>query len=404
MGKENYMVVNMDQTYRSVRKTDYLVVGAGAAGCTFGFLMKRAGADVLLLEMQDAEKREKLCAGILENRAEEAFCNIFGATVDEAGLSPMRVENLCLRNGTHEYRRAMLVRKPSDVTGSATFRLEKSQASSVRNYLRAGGKALAKKVLKEALGYDLGKDFTYRVLPRKRIDNYIRDRFLAEGGQIFHHTIICSVSVSKGMAECIDLHTKQSFTVRFRYIVGADGAMSSVRRLFGKRQQRAALAIEAVVPLVRRETVISFVPGFQGYCWYAPRGEDATIGCGFHNLGDNQFEICKKRLTAFCEDMGIAIPSRLRGAFLPAGGEALLQPEKNAFLLGDAAGLNDAFTGGGIHYAMLSAQALAAYFTEGVPYEDAMKHHVAFVRKNAEHVKEYCALACTVISNFGKKT
>ena len=35
-----------------IRETEYLVVGAGAAGCAFGFLMERAGADVLLLEMK----------------------------------------------------------------------------------------------------------------------------------------------------------------------------------------------------------------------------------------------------------------------------------------------------------------------------------------------------------------
>ena len=394
----------MAQRKSKVRKTEYLVVGAGAAGCTFGFLMKKAGEDVLLLEMQDAEKREKLCAGILENRAEAAFADIFGLTVDEAGLITMPIENLYLRNGSHEYRRSMTGRRPAtNVTEPAEFQQQFSVANSIRSYLRTGSKFLAKKVLKEALGYDLGKDFTYRVLPRKHIDNYIRDRYLAEGGQILNHTKLCSVNVNEGLAECIDLHTKEPFTIRFQYIIGADGALSSVRRLLAGRQQKVALALEAGVPLLRRDTVISFIPGVLGYCWYAPRGDDATVGCGFHNLGDDKFIICKKHLTAFCAELGLTVPSRLRGAFLPAGGEVLLQPGKHAFLLGDAAGLNDAFTGGGIHYTMLSAQALAAYFTEGISYEEAMRPHTSFVRKNAEHVKEYCVLASTVISNFGKK-
>ena len=34
-----------------IRETEYLVVGAGAAGCAFGFLMERAGADVLWGEL-----------------------------------------------------------------------------------------------------------------------------------------------------------------------------------------------------------------------------------------------------------------------------------------------------------------------------------------------------------------
>ena len=72
----------MNKLHLKIRETEYLVVGAGAAGCAFGFLMERAGADVLLLEMKNSRQRAKLCAGILENRAEAAFYDIFGQTAD----------------------------------------------------------------------------------------------------------------------------------------------------------------------------------------------------------------------------------------------------------------------------------------------------------------------------------
>lgn len=43
----------MNKPHLEMLETEYLVVGAGAAGCAFGFLMERAGADVLLLEMKE---------------------------------------------------------------------------------------------------------------------------------------------------------------------------------------------------------------------------------------------------------------------------------------------------------------------------------------------------------------
>ena len=43
----------MYKHHLQIWETEYLVVGAGAAGCAFGFLMERAGADVLLLEMKN---------------------------------------------------------------------------------------------------------------------------------------------------------------------------------------------------------------------------------------------------------------------------------------------------------------------------------------------------------------
>ena len=97
----------MNKLHLKIRETEYLVVGAGAAGCAFGFLMERAGADVLLLEMKNSRQRVKLCAGILEPRAEAAFYDVFGQTVEEAGLAPMRIESMCVWDERNELRRAM---------------------------------------------------------------------------------------------------------------------------------------------------------------------------------------------------------------------------------------------------------------------------------------------------------
>ncbi len=413
----------MNAPHLKIRETEYLVIGAGAAGCAFGFLMERAGADVLLLEMKNSRQRVKLCAGILENRAEAAFYDIFGHTVDEAGLAPMRIEAMCVWDERNELRRAMPgCSTATGVPGEAGGQPQKSLGAALRGYLRTGGKALMKKIVLEALGVEPGGSFTFRALPRKRFDDYIRDRFLAEGGRILYHTKILSVNDESGLAECIDLQTKEVFTLRYRYLIGADGAVSNVRRLLTGRQPRVYLALEAAVPLIRREAVGRLTKGSQGYCWYIPRGEDATVGCGYHNLGADAMETCHKRLTEFCGSLGIMPPSRFSGAFIPEGDDVLLRIGTRTYLLGDAAGLNDAFTGGGIHYALLSARALAASlagagnqpdsssvpasessFVGTVSYEEAMQPHVNYVKKSSANLKQYYAVACSVVSGFGKR-
>ncbi len=394
----------MNRTHPPVRKTKYLVVGAGAAGCAFGFLMKRSRNDVLLLEMQNEQQRFKLCAGILENRAETAFRDIFGKTAEEAGLAPMHLDKVRVWNDSHELKRAM----PGPVTSlhgadGSVRQQKKSLVDALRGSLLAGGKALAKKAILEALGYDAGGGIAFRALPRRRFDDYIRNRYLEEGGQILYHTKVLSVKESEGLAECMDLRTKEKFTVRFWYIIGADGAVSSVRRLVTGRQPRAYLALEAAVPLLHRDTIGSLTKGALGYCWYIPRGEDATVGCGYHQLGDNAYETCRKRLAAFCAEAGVPVPNRFYGAFIPEGDDILLHAGKRAYFIGDAAGLNDAFSGGGIHYALLSAQALAAAFAGKASYEEAMKPYVEFVQKNSKKSKQYYAAAYSVISGFGIK-
>ena len=118
----------------------------------------------------------------------------------------------------------------------------------------------------------------------------------------------------------------------------------------------------------------------------------------------------------------ITPPFRFSGAFIPEGDDVLLRIGTRTYLLGDAAGLNDAFTGGGIHYALLSARALAASlagagnqpdsssvpasessFVETVSYEEAMQPHVNYVKKSSANLKQYYAVACSVVSGFGKR-
>ena len=58
-------------------RVDFLIVGAGLAGSVVGFLLKKAGADVLALELLDAKTKEKLCGGMLFKTTPVRFAQVW---------------------------------------------------------------------------------------------------------------------------------------------------------------------------------------------------------------------------------------------------------------------------------------------------------------------------------------
>lgn len=388
-----------------MQTTDILVVGAGAAGASLGYLLKQAGRDVLLLEMLDAKKKNKLCAGIIEHRAEQAFTDIFGKTLDEAGLTTMPMETVLVRHDDYEMSRTM-PRKNQAVQGETKASAnvdEKPQgfAASLRNYLQKGGKKAAKMAVKKAIGYEPGV-VSYKALPRKRFDDYLLNSYLEAGGQLLDHTTVRSIDRERQVACCVNLITKETFEIKYNTLVGADGATSIVRRLLTGKRQSATLALEAPVPFTLRETVIYLRPDDHGYFWYIPRGNDATVGCVYHKLGSRDSEI-RKHFASCCADMGVECNAKIRGALIPDGSDVLLQPAENCFLIGEAAGLSDNFTGGGIHYALLSAKALADALQGKTLYDEAMKPHLDAVHKNCSNANIYFAASGKVVEFLGQK-
>ena len=77
---------------------EYLIVGAGAAGCTLGWLLRQAKKSVLVLERRDAQKKDKLCGGILGITSLATLKHTFGedALEELAPTQPARKINRCL--------------------------------------------------------------------------------------------------------------------------------------------------------------------------------------------------------------------------------------------------------------------------------------------------------------------
>lgn len=146
------------------------------------------------------------------------------------------------------------------------------------------------------------------------------------------------------------------------------------------------------MPLIRAEVVFEYALFVSGYCWYIPRGEDATVGVYILD-GTASKADCEKWLAAFCERLGIEMPP-LQGALIPRVGDVALRAGKEAYLIGDAAGLaND--MGGGIHLAFLSAWEVAESIQSGSSYEEAMKPTLDQLTREAEKLSASYLRRCT---------
>lgn len=304
--------------------SDVLIVGAGLAGSTLGFLLRQSGKDVLAVELRDADEKDKLCAGLLTPGTVGLFSEIFGPGTLE-GLSPFVLSRGCFRS------------PDSMISGTVD----------------------------------------YRSLPRKQLDDCCTHRFLDAGGRIVDRANLVGIDEASHIATFSDLRGGGSFEVAYGTLVGADGASSAVRRLLSGRKQRVCPSVQGTVPFCGSELVFEYRFQDLGYCWYIPHADDATVGCMLHGTTGAD---CRERTAAFCTELGIEVPP-LRGAPIPEGNDVLLRTGEDVYLVGDAAGLIDAFGGGGIWYALTSAHALATALTGGAPYERAMERQVADVER-----------------------
>ena len=323
---------------------DVLVVGGGLAGCSVGRLLRESGASVLVAELRDARAKEKLCGGVLAHGAEGLIERIYGADM-LAGLGALRLEGM--------------------------------------------DKLVLDKVLP--------KPFSRLSLPRKRLDDACLESFLEAGGLLRDRLSLRQIDEAAHAARFLDLRTMGEVSVSYSVLVGADGAASAVRRLLTGRIGHACMAVEGRVRACSNRMACEFEPCEPGLCWYIPNGPDANVGCLYHGFTAEQ---CRGKLRAFCRRGGIELGA-VHQALIPEGDDVLLQAGQDIWLLGDAAGLAEAFGGSGMHLALRSALALADELGGGPSYESAMRPTVEELAQIARNAPSRYFYTCLLVAAKG---
>ncbi len=304
-------------------KHDVIIVGGGPSGTSLGYRLLQAGYDCLILE-KCVYPREKLCGGLLTEKTV--------ALLEELYQKPFT----CFRQKT----------------------------DSVKIFDKKG-----------KLRQQLKSTHPFWLVDRTEFDAYLAEEYRRLGGRLLEGKRVQTVDPQNHLV-CLAEGTK----FQYRYLVGADGANSIVRKHIDKAYKPTGFCLEINPRCAGCPEDICLYVGIAdyGYGWIFPKKDRVTAGMG----GDREKNPrMLKRFQHYRKKQGFAhTPDQIKGAFVPYG-TYVKQPAKNHLLLvGDAAGLADPLTGEGIYFALLSAQYAAEAILSGSHVERVYTKKTAGLR------------------------
>ncbi len=194
---------------------------------------------------------------------------------------------------------------------------------------------------------------------RSEFDEFCVRQCIDEGVRFHANSKVLSVDRGRRGWE---VRTRQDL-FRGRYLIGADGANSGVRRLLGlPRQTARGFAIETTIPAPVADThdmQMDFGVVDRGYAWIFPKHDHWNVGLFTQH---NSIRGAARRLSDYCQArLGARPTGSLHAAMAPyAGRYGPPACHPHALLVGDAAGLVDPLLGEGIYNAVRSGQIAAA--------------------------------------------
>jgi geranylgeranyl reductase family protein len=296
---------------------DVVIVGAGPAGAWAAFRLARAGAIVGLID--GSHPREKPCGGGITGRALE----IVRPALDSGSLCAVNVEGATF---THAARRAYLHLTADD----------------------AGSPPLV-------------------VTGRREFDSALLGAAVAAGAQHIPTRVIgVRRTHDEGHPLAGWIAETRSGRVAARWLLGADGAASLVRRQVFRPFARADLSI-ATGCFVRnrssRDIVVAFENDPPGYLWSFSRPDHLAVGACAQADHASSSALLRTVTRWVARHVGLDATVERYSWPIPSLREATLATERVAgdrwMLLGDAAGMVDPITREGIYFALRSGDLAA---------------------------------------------
>ncbi|MBW2479482.1 MAG: geranylgeranyl reductase family protein [Deltaproteobacteria bacterium] len=301
---------------------DAIVIGAGPAGSTAAYLLAKSGFHVLVLDKQDFP-RDKLCGGLLTRKTVLLLEDLFQTSLDYL-TSFQVIAHQSARYGVN-----------------------------LRDWTCFRGKL----------------EYPFHFVDRSVYDAFWLQMACKAGAEFRSGEKVISLTPSSS-----SVITDTGNQYSGRYIIGADGAPSRLRRLLvaggyikGNNNPGLATTLEVMVsasraPALPDYPLIYFGNIPWGYAWCFPRRDLRILGiCGLNQKSGTSL---KRAMARFLQTVNVSPDSigALKSHALPYG-NFLNQPgAEKVLLVGDACGLADPLLGEGIYYAHKSGQlaALAA--------------------------------------------
>jgi geranylgeranyl reductase family protein len=292
------------------QSVDVLIVGASQAGCAAAYDLAASGLSVLMLD-RHADTGHKPCAGGVTEKARRLYRFPLDSVVRET------VSTLIM---THALRRDTPFPAGSPVCV---------------------------------------------MTHRPELDQLCREQALARGARL---QIVKRLQGFRCYDQGVVL-TVDGEPIEARYLIGADGANSAVRRLvFGGGHAEGAMAIEG---LLAREhcqyypqTTFDLGVVRDGYGWLFPKRDHVNVGLYVRTR--QGVHVDRAALAAYARDrLGSDALTQVQGYPLGTWGHRQRLVAGRVMLVGDAAGFTEPLLGEGIYGAVLSGQRAAAAILGG---------------------------------------
>jgi len=190
------------------------------------------------------------------------------------------------------------------------------------------------------------------ILDRARFDQYLMEKAENAGAKFFlsHRFLGYKDNIIKAQ----NIKSNMIKDIKTDYLIGADGPLSDVAKSAGlKCKKDFLIGIQARVRL-NNQNIVEFYPFIKEYAWVVPESKD-IVRIGLATRKNPKKELDKfliKRLKKYdIIDM--------QAGLIPMYNPKIKTQKDNVCLVGDAAAMVKATTGGGIIQGMIAARALA---------------------------------------------